>query len=131
MEKIVLFDGVCSLCNQSVQFIIDKDPKAIFSFASLQSERGQALLAQYHLPSQLDSMVVITNNYAYTEASAVYQIAISLPLPYRLLAYSSNVVPLFLKNKLYQVIAANRYRWFGKIKSCRVATPEERQRFLS
>lgn len=127
---IVLFDGVCHLCAWSVLFIIKRDPKAVFRFASLQSDTGQSLLARYQLPTDsMDSFVLIENGKAYTESTAALRVCRHLKGGWKLF-YAAIILPAKLRNPLYQMIARNRYRWFGKADACMMPTPELRSRLL-
>lgn len=128
---IVLFDGVCNLCNNSVQFIIKHDKKNIFKFASLQSAIGQQLLKTYELPtSNFSSFVLIQHNKTYTQSTAALKIAQQLNGPIKLL-YAFMIVPAFIRNKVYDVIAKNRYKWFGKREVCMLPSPQLASKFLS
>src|SRR4051812_20712440 len=129
-HPVVLFDGVCNLCNASVQLIIDRDPAAHFRFASLQSDVGQQLLAQVGAPPETpDSVLLVENGKLYIESEAALRIARHLRGPLRL-TWVLLAVPHQLRDPAYRFIARNRYRWFGKSESCRVPTPELRARFL-
>ncbi|MBT9546908.1 MAG: thiol-disulfide oxidoreductase DCC family protein [Candidatus Sericytochromatia bacterium] len=128
-HAIVLFDGICNLCNSSVQFMIDHDPDAHLRFASLQSEVGQTLLAQHHLPTQnFKSLILIEGDQIFARSTAALKIARYLQ-GYRWLSLFL-WVPAFLRNGVYDLIARNRYQWFGKSESCRIPTPELKSRFL-
>ncbi len=128
---VVLFDGVCNLCNQSVQFILDRDPSSRIRFAPLQSVAGQRLLDEHGLPSDtLGSMVFIDrHNVASRHSSAALRVAKRLKQPWPLLSVGL-LVPKVIRDAVYRWIAANRYRWFGRSESCRLLTPELRGRFL-
>lgn len=128
-NKIVLFDGVCNFCNSSVQFIIKHDTSNSLKFASLQSSIGQALLNKYAIPKDVDSVIFIENNQAYTKSSAALKIANYFGGFWKLLQIFM-VVPTFIRNFFYDIIAKNRYRWFGKKDSCMLPSPEIRNRFL-
>ena len=131
IAPVILFDGVCNLCNGAVQFIIKHDRKNIFRFASLQSDAGQQLLKQFSLPQdQFNSFVLIENEKAFTQSVAALRIAKKLSGAVRLL-YGFIIVPPFIRNAVYRLIANNRYRWFGKKESCMIPTPELRQKFLN
>jgi len=128
--SLVLFDGVCNLCNSSVQFILKRDPFKKFRFASLQSETGRRWLAKMGLPADsLDTLVLIENDKAYTRSTAALKIARHLsglwPLFYGLI-----VLPAFFRDALYRCVARNRYRWFGKKEACPLPKPEWKDRFL-
>lgn len=129
-DKIILFDGVCNLCNGAINFIIKHDPKGIFKFASLQGETGKQLLAQYNIdPQETDSIVLIDNDQVSVKSSAALRIAKNLNQGYPLL-FGFMIIPTFIRNGVYDFIAANRYKWFGKKESCMLPTPELRSRFL-
>lgn len=129
MEHIILFDGVCHFCNRSVQFIIKRDATAIFKFASLQSDIGQALLNKHHLPNDLDSFVLIRGNKTYTKSTAALQVARHLKGPWKAL-YPLLIIPKPIRDFLYHLIAKNRYKWFGKKDSCQLPSQGIRDRFL-
>jgi predicted DCC family thiol-disulfide oxidoreductase YuxK len=131
VQHIVLFDGVCNLCNASVQFIIHHDSEKKFYFASLQSETGEILLKKHGIdPAKTDSVIYITNGKAYTRSTAALRIASQLDGPVKLLSVF-RIVPRFIRNAVYDCIAANRYRWFGKREYCMIPTKEHLSRFLS
>ena len=132
-HPVVLFDGVCNLCNGAVQFILDRDPAGTFRFASLQSERAAALLRAHGLEPPAgdpESMVLIDGGRVYERSSAALRIARRLRGGWSLL-YALVIVPRALRDAVYRVVARNRYRWFGKSDQCRVPTPELRARFLA
>lgn len=129
-KPILLFDGVCNLCNGFVQFTIKMDPEGIFQFASLQSEVGQQLLAKYNLPTkELKSVVLIHENKAHTYSDAPLEAARLLGGFWQLF-YVFKILPLGLRNAIYNWIAKNRYRWFGKQESCWLPTPDLKERFI-
>lgn len=127
---IVLFDGVCNLCNASINFIIDHDRKRRFRFAALQSEAARAALERAGASDDLpDSMILIDSRGVHTRSDAALRIASRLGLPWSLLAVFL-ALPRFLRDPIYACIARNRYRWFGRQNACRVPAPELRARFL-
>ena len=129
-HPILLFDGVCNLCNGSVQFIIRRDPEARFRFASLQSEVGQRYLDELRIDRQaIDSLILIEGGRWYKESDGALRIARHLPGPWKALAVF-RWIPRPLRDWAYRLIARNRYRWFGKQESCWLPTPELRARFL-
>jgi predicted DCC family thiol-disulfide oxidoreductase YuxK len=129
-HAIVLFDGVCNLCNASVNFIIERDPEGHFQFASQQSQAGQSILRQFSLPQNaLQSIVLIENGRSYTRSQAALRIARRLGGWARVLALGI-VVPSWLRDLIYDFVAANRYRWFGQLQACRLPSDEIRGRFL-
>ena len=128
--KIILFDGVCNLCNGAINFIIKHDPKALFKFASLQGDTGQRLLKKYQINSaETDSIVLIDGDKVSVKSSAALRIAKYLNKGYPLL-FGFMIVPKFIRNAVYDYIARNRYKWFGKKESCMIPTPELKSRFL-
>jgi predicted DCC family thiol-disulfide oxidoreductase YuxK len=133
-EAILLFDGICNLCTGAVQFIITHDPEARIRFASLQSAAGQTLLAQHGLVQRLDgsddTVIYIEDGRVYTHSSAALHVARRLGGALGL-AYGLIVVPRFIRDFAYRVIARNRYRWFGKKQVCWLPTPALQARFLS
>ena len=127
---LILFDGVCNLCNGLVQFIIRRDPKAKFKFASLQSEVARSLLKQFNIdPDLLHSIVVIDNDVAFQRSEAALRIANYLGGRWKLLKVF-NIFPKFFRDACYNVVAANRYRIFGKKDSCMIPAPELKERFI-
>ncbi len=129
-HALVLFDGVCNLCNGSVQFIIDRDPRAYFRFAALQSEAAApALSGCGRDPVILDSIVLVEEGQCFTRSTAALRIARRLSGLWPAL-YLGIVIPRVLRDVLYDLIARHRYRWFGRTESCRIPTPELRARFL-
>jgi predicted DCC family thiol-disulfide oxidoreductase YuxK len=129
-HPIVLFDGVCNLCNGSVQFILKRDPQALFRFASLQSAAGRSLMVEHGLdPEALSSVILIENGRAWQESSAALRVARYLPGGWKLLRVFA-VIPRPLRDAVYRLIARNRYRWFGKQETCWLPTPELKGRFL-
>jgi predicted DCC family thiol-disulfide oxidoreductase YuxK len=127
---IILFDGVCNLCNASVQFVIERDPTAIFRFASLQSDAGQAILAKNALNTEgLNSIILVENDVVYDRSTAALRIAKRLSGGIQLVAVFL-IVPKFIRDFFYKIIAKNRYRWFGKQESCWLPTKELKARFL-
>jgi predicted DCC family thiol-disulfide oxidoreductase YuxK len=128
-KSIVLFDGVCNLCNSAVQFIIRRDHGSRFRFASLQSDKGRSLLADRPDLHGLDSIILIENGQYFTQSSAALRIARRLDGPWRASGILL-IVPRWLRDPLYRWIARNRYRWFGKQQSCMLPTAEMKGRFL-
>lgn len=130
MSAIVLFDGECNFCDASVQFIIQRDSRGYFNYASLQSDVGQKLLTEFHIPKETDSFVLVEDGKAYIKSAAALQITRHLDGAWKFL-YALIIVPAPLRNFVYDYIAANRYKWFGKkADHCMLPSPEVRQRFL-
>ena len=129
-KDVILFDGVCNLCNSSVDFVLRHDTKKAFLFASLQSDAGKELLEKAGLEeSYLDSIVLYSEGSVYVGADAALRIAAKLRFPFNLLTVG-RLIPGPLRTMVYNYIARNRYRWFGKQDSCRLPTPEEKERFI-
>ncbi|BFI99950.1 MULTISPECIES: thiol-disulfide oxidoreductase DCC family protein [Priestia] len=129
-HPIILFDGVCNLCNQWVQFVIKRDRRALFRFASLQSDTAGILLRKHNYEDPpLQSVILLMNGNLYTESTAILHIVRHLRGPIKLMA-CLQVVPAFIRNPFYRFIARNRYKWFGKQTSCMLPTPETKIRFL-
>ncbi len=125
-----MFDGVCNLCNSSVNFIIDHDPKGHFRFAALQSDFGQEKLKALGFSTEdFDSLVLLSGDKVYKKSSAALRIARKLNELYPLL-FIFIIIPPFIRHAMYDVIARNRYKWWGKQDSCRMPTPELRSRFV-
>ena len=128
--SIILFDGICNFCNSSVNFIIERDYKNRFRFASLQSVKGQELLKQFNLDSQnLKTIILLENGGYFTKTTAALRITKHLKGFWKFF-YIFIIVPLFLRNIFYNIIARYRYRWFGKRETCRIPTAEEKAKFL-
>lgn len=130
-QQIVLFDGVCNLCSGGVQFIIKRDKKDLFRFASLQSALGKKLLDERQIdPNTTDSMVLIQPGKAfYVRSDAVLNIGKQLPGAWSLIAVFQ-WIPSSIRDFVYDSMARYRYRWFGKKESCMIPTPELRSKFL-
>lgn len=129
-KKVILFDGVCNLCNSSIIFVIKHDPKDLFRFAPLQSDLGKSLIKKHHIdPTQVDSIILVDQEKAYIKSSAALRIARHLSGGYSLLSIFL-IFPAFLRNVFYDYIARNRYKWYGKKDSCMIPTPELKAKFL-
>jgi len=130
-HPVLLFDGVCNLCNRWVQFVIERDPAAQFRFAPLQSTAAERLLADCGYEGEtLDSVVLVEDGTYYTKSDAVIRTARHLGGIYRLLEPGA-VVPTRLRNAVYDFVAARRYGWFGKRDQCMLPDPAVRDRFLA
>jgi predicted DCC family thiol-disulfide oxidoreductase YuxK len=131
-HPVVLFDGVCNVCNRAVNFIIDRDPEGTFRFASLQSEAGRAMVQGFGrtIPQgDPETIVVVDRSRLYEQSDAMLRIARHMRGAWPLLT-ALLVVPRPLRDVLYRWAAARRYKWFGKSDTCRVPTQELRARFL-
>jgi predicted DCC family thiol-disulfide oxidoreductase YuxK len=127
---VVLFDGTCNLCNGWVQFLLRRDARRRFRFASLQSSAGEALARSHGLPAgMVASVVVIDGDRAYLRSSAVLRICRALPGLWPALSVLA-LVPVSLRDRVYDWVAANRYRWFGRRERCWLPAGEWRDRFL-
>ena len=127
---IVLFDGVCNLCNRSVQFILKRDKKKKFLFASLQGKTGKEILQRFNLPPDyINSFILVENNRVYTHSTGSLRMLKLLGGGWKLL-YGLIVVPKFIRDAVYNQVAKNRYKWFGKREECMIPTPELKERFL-
>ena len=129
MSSIVLFDGVCNFCNDSVNFIIRHDLDYKFKFATLQSEIGQEFRGKYNIGEDVDSIVLIEDDRVFTHSTAALRIAKRLGGIWSL-GYAFITVPAFIRDFFYKLFAKYRYRIFGKKEVCMIPTPEVRERFL-
>jgi predicted DCC family thiol-disulfide oxidoreductase YuxK len=129
MEQIILFDGVCNLCSSSVQFVIKRDPKGYFKFASLQSEAAQKLLKKYNLNTDMNSFVLISDDKVYLKSTAALLVCWKLNGLWKVLTILL-IIPRFFRDFLYETVAKNRYKWFRKNQSCMLPLTEWKNRFL-
>lgn len=130
-KKIILFDGVCNLCDNTVQFIIKHDKKDIFRFVALQSDLGQKIVKHIGLDiSKTDSIILYEPGHAYYyKAEAAFKIAKELDSIYSFISIFS-ILPKWISNKGYDYVARNRYKWYGKKNECMIPTPELKAKFL-
>lgn len=130
-KKIILFDGVCNLCNGAVQFIIKRDKRSVFKFASLQSEIGKQLTKERGIDTELlDSIILIEPGIAYySKSTAALEIMKSFGGIWSLTRLFT-ILPEGFRDIVYDFIAKNRYKWFGKKDACMIPTPELQSRFL-
>jgi len=129
-ENIVIFDGVCNLCEFSVNFIFERDTAGLFYFTPAQSPLGAFLLTRFGInTSRLDTVVLVSNDRAVTRSAAAIEIASRLDMPWNLLA-AIQAIPEPLRDMLYDLIAQNRYQLFGKKEECMLPSEELRKRFL-
>ena len=130
-EYVVLFDGVCNLCNASVQFIIRHDPPGRFKFAALQSDTGQKHLRRFGLDTgNFRSFILVTPSHVYQQSDAALEVARRLSGVWPCM-YIFKIVPRFLRDAVYQWISRNRYRFFGRRNECMIPTPELKSRFVA
>lgn len=130
MNDLIIFDGICNLCTFSVRFILQHEAAAILHFTPLQSAAGARLLQQHGFdPNDAKTFVLIQNGQAYTRSDAALRVATYLRWPWRGLVIFK-LIPRYLRDKAYDAIARNRYRWFGMKEVCMLPTPELRARFI-
>lgn len=130
IQPILLFDGVCNFCEASVNFVIRHDKKGVIRLASLQSKEGRTLAQDFRIdPNQLNSMVFIEQGRPYFRSTAALRVCRYFSGGWRF-ASLFLIVPVFIRDAVYRLIARNRYRWFGKKESCMIPTPEIRSRFI-
>ncbi|MFT5077566.1 MAG: putative DCC family thiol-disulfide oxidoreductase YuxK [Planctomycetota bacterium] len=129
-QSIILFDGVCNLCNSSINFVIKRDKKDEFRFTALQEEPGISLLKHHHIDTKdTDSIILIENDTVYVKSSAALRVSRKLSGAWPLM-YGFMIVPAFIRNGVYDYIAKNRYKWYGKQDSCMIPNPELNNKFL-
>lgn len=129
-KSIILFDGMCNFCNTSVNKIIKYDKKNVFKFAAIQSDAGKKLLTELSIDTlKIDSILLIENNTLFAKSTAVLKIAKQLSGLYKL-GYAFIIIPPFIRDTIYDFIAKNRYKWFGKKESCMIPSIEVREKFL-
>lgn len=128
---VLLFDGVCNLCNGAVNVLIDADPDAYFRLATLQSDAARPYLQAFDLNPEaaMDSVILIENGRLYTRSTAVLRVARRLDAPWSLL-WAFIAVPRPVRDWVYDRVAASRYQWFGRRDTCRMPTPDVRAHFL-
>jgi predicted DCC family thiol-disulfide oxidoreductase YuxK len=129
-QKIILFDGICNLCNASVNFVLQRERRPEFKFASIQSEAGQKLLSRCGLPPEYaEAVLLIRAGKVYSGSTAALKIGQTLKFPWSFLAILGFIFPKVLRDWVYVQIAKHRYKWFGKRDVCMVPTEELRSRF--
>ncbi|WP_026713585.1 thiol-disulfide oxidoreductase DCC family protein [Flavobacterium daejeonense] len=130
-KKIILFDGICNLCNSSVQFIIERDKKDVFRFVALQSELGQEICNYIGVkPKITDSIILYEPGKAYyLKSEATLKIATEFHSVYSLLGIFK-IFPIGIRDSFYDYIARNRYKWYGRKEQCMIPTPELKAKFL-
>lgn len=131
-KKLILFDGVCNLCNYSVQFVIKHDKQNRFIFTAIQSNAGKTILKKVNIDTtQIDSILLFNpeNNTIDYKSSAALKIAMTLGFPTNALSVFF-IIPPFIRNSVYDIIAKNRYKWYGKKEACMIPTPELKNKFL-
>lgn len=130
-QPIILFDGVCNFCNNTVNFVIRRDPKSIFKFATLQCTVAQQILKSHRLDNaEMNSFVLIENDKIYIKSTAALRVCRRLKGLWPLM-YGFIIVPKLIRNGIYNWIAKNRYTWFGKKEVCMIPSPDVSARFLN
>lgn len=129
-KKIILFDGVCNLCDSSIQFVIRHDKKDIYRLVSLQSELGQKIIRHLGIPSNINSTVLYEPGKAYYYKSDVAFKIIKDIGGIRKVLLVFSILPKSILNSIYDYVAKNRYKWFGKKERCMVPTPEIKNKFI-
>ena len=127
--KIILFDGVCNLCNGFVNKIIANDPDSIFNFVSLQSELGNELIQKHNISPQIDSVILIESKAVYIKSKAAIRIMKILKM-YSFITFF-DFLPLAIKDLIYDFVAKYRYSWFGKSETCLIPNENLKSRFSS
>jgi len=128
-KSLILFDGYCHLCSGFVQYVLKRDSKARFLFCSLDSKVGQSIRAEYQILDSIDSIILVEHSKASIYADAVLQIADHLGGIYKVLLIG-RLLPKLWRDKIYRWVARNRYRWFGKRKSCMLPDDSFKSRFV-
>ena len=130
-KQLVLFDGVCNLCDASVQYIIKHDKSDIFLFTALQSEVGQQIIKEFNIDTnKIDSIILYSNEHGISyKSTAALKIASKLGFPRNLLSVFL-IIPGIIRNWVYDYIAKNRYKWYGKKEECMIPTPDLKSKFL-
>ena len=130
LNNLIIFDGVCNLCNASVQFIINRDKKRVFKFLPLQSEKATKIFKQFNIDFEnLDTIILIKNKNVFIRSDAVLEIAYTFEYPWKIV-YFFIFTPKFIRDWIYKIIASNRYNWFGKRENCMIPTEDMKSRFL-
>lgn len=127
-KSILLFDGECNFCNSSINFVLKHEKKPELFFSSLQSETGKKILNHFGIKN-VESVVLIEENKIYLQSTAALKIAKYLKGAYPLL-YGFMIVPPFIRNSIYNYVAKNRYKWFGKRDTCMIPDENLKQRFI-
>ena len=129
-KPVFFFDGVCAICTGFGEFILRHDRKGVFRIATAQSPLGQAIFAHYGLPTtDFTTNLLLVDGRALMKSDSFIATMSRLPAPWPVFA-AIRIVPRFIRDRIYDPIARNRYRWFGKREACRIPTPGERERFL-
>jgi len=126
---VILFDGICNLCNSFVRFVIKRDKNNIFKFASLQSNYGTALFSHFRIPlNSFETIILYDGKNIYFKSNAIIKIVSSLGKQWKIVLIFK-IIPLIIRNFFYDLIARKRYMLFGKRDSCMIPNPEEKAKF--
>lgn len=131
-KQVILFDGVCNLCNSSVLFIIKRDKKDLFLFAPLQSSIGKSVIKEYNIDTEIIDSILLyqpEQNKLFYKSTAALKIAKTLSFPINIIQIFF-IIPTVMRDLIYDFIAKNRYRWFGQKDACMIPTPELKAKFL-
>lgn len=131
-KELILFDGVCNLCNSSVLYVIKRDKKNTFLFAPLQSKIGQTVINEFNIDTEKTDSILLyqpKERKIYQKSNAALRVAKKLSFPTNLLAVFL-IIPAFIRDWFYNYVARNRYKWYGKKDSCMIPTPELKMKFL-
>ncbi|MDY2586560.1 thiol-disulfide oxidoreductase DCC family protein [Winogradskyella aquimaris] len=131
-KELILFDGVCNLCNSSVLFVIKRDKKNKFLFAPLQGDVGKTITEHFEIDTELVDSIILyspTKEKIYYKSTAALEVAKQLNFPTKLMALFL-IIPAFIRNWVYDYVAKNRYQWYGKKEACMIPTPELKAKFL-
>jgi len=130
MDNVVIFDGVCNLCARSVRFILDHEADQTLRFTPLQSAAGSRLMRELGLdPDDARTFVLIADGKAYVKSDAAIRLSRYFRRAWKPLGLIK-IIPRWIRDRVYDVVARNRYRWFGRLDSCMVPTPDLRTRFI-
>jgi predicted DCC family thiol-disulfide oxidoreductase YuxK len=127
---LILFDGVCNLCNGTVQFLIKRDKRRLFRYASLQSEIGKTVIRHFDIPGNMSSFLLVENGQLFSRSTAALRVAKKLEGGWKLL-YALIFIPPFIRDAVYNFVGRNRYRFFGKQESCWLPSEEFKHLFLN
>jgi len=129
-DHIIIFDGVCNFCNSSVDFIIKHDTQSVFFFTANQHPKGQEILKSFQVPAEeVGTIYYLENERLYKKSTAVLRISRHLRFPFNM-GFALMIVPRLIRDAVYNLIARNRYKWFGKKETCRLPSEEEAVRFI-
>lgn len=128
-HEIILFDGVCNLCNGTVQFVIKRDESGRFRFASLQSEFGKQVIDKFKIPANLSTFILIEEARIYKKSTAALRVARKLVFPWKLL-FAFILIPRFIRDAVYNYVARNRFKFFGKRENCWIPSADLKHLFI-